>query len=207
MNKLTRPTPVGGRGLTFIEVIITASLVSLTLLGGYTIVGQFNSAAASELSRNEAARQVTAMDALLRQDVAAARPCKANRIGTHWSAIHDDVLEWTIDPDGSGQLERVTWSLSGGQLSRTVVPMTSECAFATGSPSVLLTSTTGAGPSGEGLFTSADGDTPGDCTLQQPSCAAHTDLVLQLRVIARDGTIVPLSRQLNFPTDRSRMRP
>jgi type II secretory pathway pseudopilin PulG len=201
---------------TLIEAVIASALVAAGLLGVLAIIVQFTDRASTELSLTELSRQVATFDAQFQRDIEAARPCAQNRIGVTFTRVTSSAVGWTIDPDGDGQVDEVVWEIVGGQVHRAITPDTGGCTFGAASPSVVLTGVAGlANASSDGpkfyptfrswtepAFTS--GSEPGQCTISK--CVDLHTLVFDVEVVARDGTVYPITRRVEFPENRSRLR-
>ena len=119
------------RGFTLVETIVASALAAIAVLAILAVIVQLTSQSASALTRAELARQVTQLDSQLNRDIATAMPCQAHRAGSIVRTYTPNRIAWTVDPDGDGTAELVTWALSGGQLLRSTVPDRGNCTFIT----------------------------------------------------------------------------
>jgi prepilin-type N-terminal cleavage/methylation domain-containing protein len=224
------------RAFTLIEVIMASLLVAVALLATLGLIIMLNEQTSAELSRTELDRHVTSLDGQLAQDVATARPCRPDRAAPVFTDISPNRLSWTIDPDGAGQTQQVTWRLVGAHLMRSVVTDQGGCEFpqagtacgqddgegASVRCSVVvhglsidmgrsLHDTLGlyAVPVGladaDGIAVDPADYFPGDCAAAGMACLDFSTVRLRTVATTRDGTLVPLSRDLTMPPRRSRL--
>lgn len=173
-----RPTR-GRRGLSLIDVAISATLLGVVMLIAVQVILSLSDASQASLIRANTRRQVLTIETNLTNDLGSAAACAPGGLGPVFDSLNGslgaDSLSLYSDADGDGDVDLVGYRLSDSRLERAVSLNTTGCSQlslsnATWESLATPATLTDGQPVFEGLSDGVATGFSGSCSLNLTSC-------------------------------------
>lgn len=191
------------RALTLLEVVIASvlTLVLVTIMVKWASVVQLLANAGT--SRTETSRTATVVAARLGSDVDASIGCDPLRRDRTFSSVAPSEVVLYADDDADSVADRVTWRISGSQITRAVEHGTGSCQFEAAQAPVVVTNLVR--PTAPASFSLIQAGTivplsaRVDCTASSTTCSFDA---LRLNLTLNGDESAPYAFERSFPVDR-----
>ncbi len=191
------------RALTLLEIVIASvlTLALVTAMVKWASVVQL--LANGGTSRTEASRTATLLSARLGSDIDTAVGCDVLRRDRPFAALAPSELTLYSDSNEDGFADRVTWSIVGQEVRRTVEYGLGSCAFETAQPSTIVTNLVRV--TSPAVFSSISGGAIAPVTARLSCTAAPTSCdfdAVRLTLTLNGDSTAPYLYEGSFPLDR-----
>lgn len=125
----SRPSGRGRRGYTIVEIALVSALSSILILIALRWVGGITTVTIGgmEDAQSQRARSVILV---VEEDLRRAQHCDPSGLDSPLVSVTSDAVTVLADSDADGDVEKITWRLSGSYVERAVLADQGNCVFA-----------------------------------------------------------------------------